>query len=207
MTEPRTEPAQVTTDPVSSTVPSLSIDRLDVIAPGAFAAAVAPLFEGARHFLGRLAMARPFGTMDRLFEAARAIAHAMPVDEQIELIDVHPRLGAPPAAVSALSFVEQGYDRDGPAAAATQTEAAAGSAAERARVAAEIERLNDAYEARFGFRYCVFVAGRPRAALLPGMTAALEADRAAELERALDAVIDIAADRYATLTATAEDPA
>ena len=40
---------------------SLSIDRLDVIAPGAFAAAVAPLFEGARGFLGRVAMARPFG--------------------------------------------------------------------------------------------------------------------------------------------------
>ena len=35
-------------------------------------------------------------------------------------------------------------------------------------------RLNDAYEARFGFRYCVFVAGRPRAALLPGMEAALD---------------------------------
>ncbi|MBA3235382.1 MAG: 2-oxo-4-hydroxy-4-carboxy-5-ureidoimidazoline decarboxylase [Chloroflexi bacterium] len=197
----------MTTDPVSSTVPSLSSDRLDVIAPGAFAAAVAPLFEGARHFLGRLAMARPFGTMDRLFEAARAIAHAMPVDEQIELIDAHPRLGASPAAVSALSFVEQGYDRDGWAGAATGTDAAAEAEVERVRVAAEIERLNDAYEARFGFRYCVFVAGRPRAALLPGMTVALEADRAAELERALDAVIDIAADRYATLTATAEDPA
>ena len=41
-------------------------------------------------------------------------------------------------------------------------------------VAAELERLNDAYEARFGFRYCVFVAGRPREALLPGMAAALE---------------------------------
>ena len=28
---------------------------------------------------------------------ARAIAHAMPLDEQLELIDAHPRLGAPPA--------------------------------------------------------------------------------------------------------------
>jgi hypothetical protein len=40
------------------------------------------------------------------------------------------------------------------------------------------------------------------------MTAALEADRDAEMTRALDAVIDIARDRYATLTALgAEDPA
>ena len=70
-------------------------------------------------------------------------------------------------------------------------------ATERARVADELDRLNADYEARFGFRYCVFVAGRSREALLPGMEAALAADRDAEIARALDAVIDIAADRYA----------
>lgn len=179
----------------------LSIDRLDVIAPGAFAAAVAPLFEGARHFLGRLAMARPFGSTEELFARAREIAHAMPLDEKIELIDAHPRLGAPPADVSALSFVEQGYQHD-----ATEREAeAAAVEADRARIATELDRLNAAYEARLGFRYCVFVAGRSRAELLPEMTAALDADRDAEISRALDAVIDIARDRYATLTAAAEE--
>jgi 2-oxo-4-hydroxy-4-carboxy--5-ureidoimidazoline (OHCU) decarboxylase len=182
----------------------LSIDRLDVIAPGAFAAAVAPLFEGARLFLGRLAMARPFGSAEELFARAREIAHAMPLDEKIELIDAHPRLGAPPAEVSALSFVEQGYHRD-----ATEREAEAAVAeAERARIATELDRLNTAYEARHGFRYCVVVAGRSRADLLPEMAAALEADRDDEIERALDAVIDIARDRYATLiAAAAEDQA
>ncbi len=64
-------------------------------------------------------------------------------------------------------------------------------------MAGELARLNDAYEARFGFRYCVFVAGRPRAALVPGLAAAIDGDRATELRRALDAVVDIAADRYA----------
>ena len=71
--------------------------------------------------------------------------------------------------------------------------------------AAELDRLNAAYEARFGFRYCVFVAGRSRAELLPGMAAALDADREAEIARALDAVVDIARDRYATLTASAAE--
>ena len=52
--------------------------------------------------------------------------------------------------------------------------------------------MNDAYEARFGFRYCVFVAGRSRAELLPDVAAALDADRDAEIRRALDAVVDIA---------------
>jgi 2-oxo-4-hydroxy-4-carboxy--5-ureidoimidazoline (OHCU) decarboxylase len=172
--------------------PDLSLDVLDVIAPGAFAAAVVPLFEGARRFLGRLAVARPFGSVDAMFDAARSIAHAMPIDEQVELIDAHPRLGASPESVSALSFDEQGYG-DGSA-----TGSVAGSGP--APVAARLVALNDAYERRFGFRYCVFVAGRAVPDLLPGLEAALHADRAAEIDRALDAVIDIARDRYARLT-------
>jgi 2-oxo-4-hydroxy-4-carboxy-5-ureidoimidazoline decarboxylase len=150
---------------------------------------MAPLFEGAPRFLARLSAGRPFGSWDALFERSRAIAHAMPESEQIELVDAHPRLGAPPASVSAMSFREQGYDVEAAA------NLAAEAARERDRVAAELDRLNAAYEARFGFRYCVFVAGRPRAELLPDMASALGADREVELHRAVDAVIDIARDR------------
>jgi 2-oxo-4-hydroxy-4-carboxy--5-ureidoimidazoline (OHCU) decarboxylase len=142
-------------------------------------------------------MARPFGSIEALFARAREIAHAMPLDEQLALIDAHPRLGAAPATVSALSYLEQGYGPD-----------SAVHVAETARVDAELDRLNVAYEARFGFRYCVFVAGRPREELLPGMAAALDADRETEISRALDAVVDIACARYATLTgAASEGPA
>ena len=149
------------------------------------------LFEGAPRFLDRVEAAGPFESTDLLFHVARDIAHAMPEDEQIELIDAHPRLGAPPGTVSAMSYVEQGYDR---------TTGTPGST-DRLDVAAELERLNEAYEARHGFRYCVFVAGRPREALLPAMAAALDADRTSELHRALDAVVDIAIDRHAKLSA------
>ena len=169
------------------------MDVLDTISPGIFAATMAPLFEGAPRFLGRLAMARPFGSLEHLFERAREIAHAMPIAEQLELIDAHPRLGAPPGDVSALSFVEQGYDQDAAEAAAREAHL------ERGRVAAELDRLNQAYEDRFGFRYCVFVAGRPRSALIPAFQAALAADPAVERARAIDAVIDIAMDRAAKL--------
>jgi 2-oxo-4-hydroxy-4-carboxy--5-ureidoimidazoline (OHCU) decarboxylase len=162
------------------------IAALDAMPAGEFVAAVAPLFEGAPGFLWRLAAARPFGSDGMLFERARGIAHQMPEPFQVELADAHPRLGAPPASVSAMSFREQGYDRE---AAATLADEAA---RDRDRVAAELDRLNDAYEARFGFRYCVSVAGRSRAELLPDMAAALERERDSELQRALDAVIDIA---------------
>ncbi len=167
-----------------------TIEAIDAGDAASCAAALAPLFEGAPRFLARLCAERPFGDPGALFAAARRVARAMPANEQIELIDAHPRLGAPPTSVSTLSFVEQGYDRE------SADRAAADVEAERRREAADLDRLNAAYEARFGFRYCVFVAGRSRAALLPGLAAALEGDRPAEIARALDAVIDIAADRW-----------
>jgi 2-oxo-4-hydroxy-4-carboxy--5-ureidoimidazoline (OHCU) decarboxylase len=167
-----------------------SIDDLDRMPDDEFEIAVAPLFEGAPRFLARLADARPFGSVRRMFDRAIEVAMAMPEEEQIELVDAHPRLGAPPESVSELSFSEQGYDREDAGA------ARAAAAAERDRVAAALERLNDAYEARFGFRYCVFVAGRPRAALIPEMQAALERRREEELVRALGDVVAIAEARF-----------
>ena len=148
------------------------------------------LFEGAPRFLDRLERAGPFPSDDVLFHLARDIAHAMPEPEQIELIDAHPRLGAPPGTVSQMSYVEQGYDRGTGTPADPEVD-----------VAIELERLNDAYEQRHGFRYCVFVAGRSREALLPDIAAAIDADRTSELHRALDAVVDIAIDRHGKLTA------
>jgi 2-oxo-4-hydroxy-4-carboxy--5-ureidoimidazoline (OHCU) decarboxylase len=145
---------------------------------------MAALFEGAPRFLDRLAAARPFGSWDALFAAAERIALAMPEDEQVELIDAHPRLGAPPATVSRHSFAEQGYDRD-------TTDAIA-----------ELARLNAEYEARFGFRYCVFVNGRSRRALVPELEAALSRDRAAERARALRDVVAIARDRASKAATT-----
>jgi OHCU decarboxylase len=164
---------------------SLEIATLDTLPADAFVAAVAPLFEGAPRFVARLAATRPFRDEETLFGRALAVALEMPEAEQVELIDAHPRLGAPPTSVSALSHHEQGYDRE-------TTEAMAA-----------LERLNRTYESRFGFRFCVFVAGRSRKDLVPVIEASLDADRASEIRRALADVVAIARDRYRRLT-TAE---
>ncbi len=156
----------------------MDVAELDALPPEAFAAAVAPWFEGAPRFIARLAAARPFGDESTLFARAAAIARSMPEPDQLELIDAHPRLGAPPASVSGASFREQGYDR------------------ETSDAIAELGRLNAAYEARFGFRFCVFVDGRSRRELVPLLAAALDADRSAEIERALGDVVAIARDRF-----------
>ena len=163
---------------------------IDAAPAAEFVADMAPLFEGAPGFLWRLAAARPFGSAEGLFARARELAHAMPEPLQVELVDAHPRLGAAPASVSAMSFREQGYDAEAAANLADE------AARVRDRVAAELDRLNREYEGTFGFRYCVFVAGRPRSALLPDMAKALSRERDSELHRALDAVVDIAQDRY-----------
>jgi OHCU decarboxylase len=156
----------------------MDVAELDAMPKAEFVAAVAPLFEGAPHFLDRLAAARPFGGADELFRRAKVIALSMPDSEQVELIDAHPRLGAPSSSVSAMSYREQGYDRE-------TTEAIA-----------DLARLNRLYEARFGFRFCIFVAGRSRAELVPVLEAALSAERPAEIQRALADVVAIARDRF-----------
>jgi 2-oxo-4-hydroxy-4-carboxy-5-ureidoimidazoline decarboxylase len=168
-----------------------AVARIDAGSPETCASELGPLFEGAPGFLARLCAERPFCDARTLFATARTIARTMPESDQLELIDAHPRLGAPPSAVSALSFVEQGYDLE------VADRAAADAETDRQRVADALARLNAAYEAQFGFRYCVFVAGRSRAALLPGLEAALTDDRASEIDRALDAVVAIAEDRWA----------
>jgi 2-oxo-4-hydroxy-4-carboxy--5-ureidoimidazoline (OHCU) decarboxylase len=162
----------------------VDVAALDALPDDAFVAAAAPWFEGAPRFLARLAAARPFADARRLFERSEAIALAMPEDEQLELIDAHPRLGAPPSSVSAASYREQGYDR------------------ETTDAIEELGRLNAEYEARFGFRFCVFVAGRPRPELVPVLRGALAADRDSEIRRALHDVVAIARDRFDRAAAT-----
>lgn len=138
------------------------------------------LFESAPAFVGRLVAATPTGN---LFDRAEHIALLMPEADQVELLNSHPRIGAAPGSVSAMSYREQGYDRD------------PGTAELQAR----LDRLNDAYEREFGFRFVVFVAGRTRADIADVIEGKLGADRDAEKRRALRDVIAIARDRAHTL--------
>jgi 2-oxo-4-hydroxy-4-carboxy--5-ureidoimidazoline (OHCU) decarboxylase len=117
-------------------------------------------------------------------EKAEEIALSMPESDQIELINAHPRIGAAPGSVSALSYREQGYDRD------------TGTAALQSR----LDRLNEEYERRFGFRFVVFAAGRPRSEIAEVMEKKLVADRVEEKVRALRDVVAIARDRFGKLS-------
>jgi len=132
---------------------------------------LAELFEGRTRFVERLAQLEdPLGR-------AREVARALPDDEKKEVLDAHPAIGGTPT--STRSAREQGTDDD-PA------------------VLAELAELNRAYEERFGFRFVVFVNGRPRREIVPVLRERLERARADELETGVDELVQIAVSRWRT---------
>jgi len=132
---------------------------------------LATLFEGRTRFVERLAeQTDPLG-------AARGLLATLPEDEQLEALNAHPRIGA--ARLSRTSAREQG-DPDDPA------------------VLAELGRLNHAYEARFGFRFVVFVNRRSRSDIVRELERRLTRTRGEEIQKALDDLCAIALDRYRT---------
>jgi len=129
---------------------------------------LAALFGGRTRFVERLAeRTDPLG-------AARDLLGDLPEDEQVEALNAHPPIGA--RRLSGRSAAEQGSDDD-PA------------------VLARLAELNAAYEERFGFRFLVFVAGRPRREIVPVLESRLGRTREEELETGLDELVAIARDR------------
>jgi 2-oxo-4-hydroxy-4-carboxy--5-ureidoimidazoline (OHCU) decarboxylase/GNAT superfamily N-acetyltransferase len=167
-----------------TTRPFPRIEDIDALPSEAAVDLLRTLFEDASGFLARLVRERPFGDDGGLIGAAHDLARAIPEDEQIELLDAHPRIGADPATVSELSHAEQGYGR---------------ADSQEPWIVEELAYLNDAYERIFGFRFVIFVAGRPRSAIVPILEASLRDERISELRRGLDDVVYIAADRLAGL--------
>jgi 2-oxo-4-hydroxy-4-carboxy-5-ureidoimidazoline decarboxylase len=131
---------------------------------------LAELFEGHTRVVAQLAQLE-----DPLGQARKVLADA-PEDEQVEALATHPRIGQR-VNVSERSAREQGSDED-PA------------------LLAALARLNKTYEQKFGFRFVVFVDGRPRAEILSVMRQRLQHSREEELAAALDDLVAIALDRW-----------
>jgi OHCU decarboxylase len=152
-----------------------------------FAEALGPLFEAAGPLARPLYDQRPFGSYEDLLDRAERTAQRLPRADQIQVLNAHPRIGERPEAVSAFSYREQGYDAE------------AGLPTEQVRqVYADLAELNHEYEQRFGFRFVVFVNGRPKSAILEVLRERLRNARDAELQTGLHDMFLIARDRYAS---------
>ena len=131
---------------------------------------LAELFEGRTRLVELLAEREdPLGT------AAAAIGE-LTDGEKLEALNAHPAIGAR-AGLSARSAAEQGDDAD-PA------------------VLADLSHLNQVYEETFGFRFVVFVDGRPKAQIVDVLRERLERTRDEELHTALHELVAIARDRW-----------
>ena len=126
---------------------------------------LAALFSGRTALVGRLA-----GLDDPLGRAEQVVL-AAPLEEQVEALAAHPRIGEP-------SDEQRGAEPE---------------------VLAELAQLNRAYEDRFGFRFVVFVNRRPKSEIVEVLRRRLDNSRDAELRTALHDMRAIARDRLRSL--------
>ena len=131
---------------------------------------LAELFEGDTALIRALA-----GQEDPLGSAPEVIA-TLSEDEKLDALNAHPAIGAR-TGLSARSAAEQGDDAD-------------------PETLAELARLNAEYERRFGFRFVVFVNGRPKADILEVLRGRIARTREEELDTACGELVAIAEDRW-----------
>jgi len=130
---------------------------------------LAELFEGRTRLVEVLAERE-----DPLGSAEDAVAELSEA-EKANALNAHPAIGA--THLSERSAVEQGGQSD-------------------PVVMTELAYLNQVYEEKFGFRFVVFVAGRPKAEILEVLRERLERTREEELETGLAELVAIARDRW-----------
>ena len=130
----------------------------------------------AELFEGRTALVEQLAAVEDPLGRARAIAGRLSPDEQKQVLDAHPQIGTK-EQLSPRSAAEQGADDD-------------------PDVLRELDELNRDYEARFGFRFVVFVNRRPRRELVPILRKRLARTRDEELATGVDELVQIAIDRW-----------
>jgi len=119
-------------------------------------------------FSGRTRLVDELAAREDPLAVAEEVALALAEEDQVAALATHPRIGEP-------SSEQRGAEPE---------------------VLAELARLNEEYERRFGFAFVVFVDGRTRAELLPVLRERLERSRDEELETALRELCEIARSRW-----------
>jgi len=119
-------------------------------------------------FSGHSLLVDLLADIDDPLERAEDVALSLDEREQAAALATHPRIGEP-------SPEQHGGE---PA------------------IITELAYLNQVYEEKFGFRFVVFAAGRPRAELLQVLRERLERSREEELETGIRELVAIAKDRW-----------
>jgi 2-oxo-4-hydroxy-4-carboxy--5-ureidoimidazoline (OHCU) decarboxylase len=128
--------------------------------------------EGSTPLAEQVRRQGPFPNAAQMVAAMRRAIVGLTDAEKVATLNAHPRIGAGRSSLSPRSLQEQG----------TET-------------FPELDRLNDEYEQRFGFRFVVFVNRRPKSEIVETLRGRLRRTREEELQAGLEAIVDIAEDR------------
>lgn len=135
------------------------------------------IFERSPTLMGRLLeVVQPNDPPETIVRRARGIIGGFGEGELAATLNAHPRIGDDVRALSELSLREQGGDQD-------------------PNTIAELARLNDEYEQRFGFRFVVFVNGRSKTQIIPVLRDRLTRTRESELRTGIEEFLAISLDR------------
>ena len=126
---------------------------------------------------------QPFADRKALANAMEQVVRAAGSDQVLALLRAHPRLGI----VASMS----NYSRE------EQAGAGLGAAAEEDRIA--LAKLNDDYEAKFGFPFIIAVRGHTPASIIKACSKRLSTDSEPETQKSLEQVCNIAGLRLADL--------
>ncbi len=133
-------------------------------------AELAELFEGRTTLVERLAdIEDPLGRAEDVLMTLRD-------EDKVEALAAHPAIGQR-SGISERSAAEQGSDAD-PA------------------ILAELAYLNQVYEEKFGFRFVVFVNGRPKPEILEVLRGRIANTPDEELDTGCRELVAIARDRW-----------
>lgn len=158
-----------------STFAALPVSMADLAAcsEAAFIDGLGSVFEHSAGVARTVLPQRPFASADALHASMMAVLQALPEGELVQLLCAHPELAGAQAragAMTADSHAEQG----GLALDALGAESAA-----------QWDRLNAAYRARFGFPFVLCIRRHTRASALRAFEHRLGNARGAELQEAL----------------------
>jgi len=128
------------------------------------------LFEGRTRLVERLA------EVENPLEQADGVITTLDEPEKVDALAAHPAIGQR-SGLSARSAAEQGDDSD-------------------PVVLSDLAYLNQVYEEKFGFRFVVFVNGRPKAEILEVLRDRIANSREEELETGCRELVAIAKDRW-----------
>lgn len=156
-----------------------SINELNKLDDKEAVSHIRKLFETSSVLENFVLSLRPWKSYEDIIDQSTAFIASLVKDKMNDCLDIlnaHPKIGAKKETLSEHSKKEQGADGD-------------------PETLKKLADMNEAYEKRHGFRFVVFVNGRPKDVILKILEERIDNESKAEMKTALQAMMDIAKDR------------